>query len=182
MKASRIHTAIATALIAALTLPALAAAKVDSYPESVDLGQYRTYSWTDDADGPSPMEAKIREAIDRQFQARGLQKVEGQADLEARSSTDAWSEVRFDSHPPLTLGPRASRWAWHRGIEVTEIREVERGRFDISLVDNDDTVVWLGSAEGSPRKKMEKNIRKMEKAVDEMFEDFPEPIEAANAE
>ena len=99
--------------------------------------------------------------------------MDADADLDAKLSTDAWTEVRFDSHPPMTLGPRASRWAWRHGIEVTEIREIEKGRFDISLVDADtETLVWAGSAEGTPRKKMEKNIEKMEKATAELFEDL----------
>ncbi|MEM8933228.1 MAG: DUF4136 domain-containing protein [Acidobacteriota bacterium] len=173
-KANVRNTLIAT-LITAAMLPTTAFADVDTITAAdVDLGQFQTYSWNQKISAElSVAELAIRDAVDRELAAKGFTEVNENADLEASLSADAWSETRVDSRPPMTMRPRADRWAFMNGIEVVDVREIEQGRFDVRLSDADTAeLVWHATAEGSPRSKMEKNVEEIDEAVEEMFEDF----------
>ena len=156
-----------------LTLPLAAHAKVETAGTGVDLEQHRTYSWTTDEADLAPAQQKIRDAVDAQLEAHGLEEVEANGDLNAELETAVWNEVRIDSRPPMTLRPRVDRFMYRRGLEVVDIRDVDQGRFEIRLTDGDDNLVWEGAATGTPRKKAEKNAAKIEKAAVKMFRDFP---------
>ncbi|MEM8994025.1 MAG: DUF4136 domain-containing protein [Acidobacteriota bacterium] len=169
------RTALVAALIAAALAPATAFADVDTITKA-DVDADSTYTWGHGSAAElSVAELAIRDAVDREMAARGYVEVEGDADLNASLSADKWKETRMHSRPPMTMNPRFDRWAFMRGVEVTDVREVDRGRFDVRLSDADSSeMVWHGTAEGSPRSKMEKNVEEITEAVEEMFEDFGE--------
>ncbi|MEM1180414.1 MAG: DUF4136 domain-containing protein [Acidobacteriota bacterium] len=171
-----VRTALIAGLFAAVALPMTAAAGVDTVHGSADLNAYQTYSWNlDEASSLSVAELAIRDAVNRELAAQGYTEVSDNGDLEASLTTDQWSETRVDSRPPMTLNPRFDRWAFMRGVEVGTVREIDRGRFDVRLSDAESAeMVWHGTAEGSPRSKMEKNVEEIDEAVEEMFEDFGE--------
>ena len=163
-------------LIAAAMLPTMASAGVDTITAEVDLDSFQTYSWTHETPSElSVAELAIRDAVNRELADQGYTEVSDNADLTASLSAEKWSETRVDSRPPMTMNPRVDRWAFLNGIEVSTVREVDRGRFDVRLSDADtDEMVWHGKAEGTPRSKMKKNVKEIDEAVEEMFEDFAE--------
>ena len=173
------RAAVIASLVAAAIAPTTAFADVDTITANVDLNQYQTYSWNlDSADELSVAELAIRDAVDREMANQGYTKLDdanGQADLQASLSASSRTEVRIDSRPAMTMSPRFDRWAWSRGVEVAQVREIEQGRFDVRLSDAENSeLVWHGTAEGMPRSKMEKNVEEINEAVEEMFEDFGE--------
>lgn len=170
----------ATALIAAMGFPMTAAAQVDAPQTAQTQPATTTYAWERSAETLETAELAIREAVDQQLAAQGLVEVQSGADLMASLETATWSEVQTHSHPPMMTRPRVSRRAFMRGIEVVEMREVDLGRFDVTLTDaaTGDTV-WQDGKEGTPRSKMTKNVAKIEKATAKMFKNFE--LDAPNA-
>lgn len=138
------------------------------YDRSADFRTYKTYAWaTSSHPAKDPLwNRRVMENIDRQLAAKGLQKVDTGADLYVSYNSGLKENVSL--HGFGTGG----RWTGG-SFSVNKSTEIE-GTLVVELTDTGSKqLVWRGIATETASKKTEKNIEKLEKAVEKMFRQYP---------
>ena len=157
-------------ILATLFMVSSAAAQkvATDYDRSADFSKFKTYAWT-----PSKNPAKdplwhqrIIENIDQQLTAKGLKKVDGEADLHV-TYTGNLKEI-------TSLQGIGSGGRWLGGsFSVNTSTQVE-GTLIVELYDaHSDSLVWRGIATESVSDKPDKNISRLEKTARKMFRAYP---------
>lgn len=159
---------------------------VSSVDPTVNMGQYKTYSFTEilDTDGKQyqSMETGIlMAATSRELEARGFSKSD-QPDVLINFSIEAEEKVRSRSVPTGGVGMMGydpfygdvygGGWGMSHQTRIDQYTE---GKLNIDLVDNQARkVVWHGSTKGRLTKKDYENVQAtLEEAVTEIFLQFP---------
>jgi hypothetical protein len=151
---------------------ALATVTTD-YSRSADFSHYKTYSWIKISVEDPLWEDRISAAVDSQLTAKGWTKVpvDGDAAVAAYGST----------HTQKTLQTWyegfGGRWFWHGfgdGMATTTVEETPVGTLMVDIFDSaTNKLIWRGIASDTLSGKPEKDEKKMDKAVTEMFKKFP---------
>jgi hypothetical protein len=142
------------------------------YDHHVDFGRYKTYSWAKVDMPDSLWNDRVQEAIDKALSAKGWTRVPdgGDASIMAMGITK--------EKPTLhTFYDGWDGWIWGGfGHETTEIENYTVGTLVVDIFDNSTKkLIWRGSASDVLSDRPEKNIEKVNKATEKMFEHFPPP-------
>jgi len=162
--------------------PAFAGAKVD-YDKGVDFSKYRTYAWREGTPAASPgVQQDIEDAIDAQLQAKGLTRVEADADLHVITHTSSRAETLITADKWSYGGwPGWRGWGnWGTGISTSmvNVSKIPIGTVMVDLVDAEaDRLVWRGIGEGTIPKKHHKLEAKIQRGSQKLFRDFPPSTE-----
>jgi uncharacterized protein DUF4136 len=146
---------------------------------SVDLTTYKTYAWDKGMAGANPVVNQlIIAAVDAQFAAKGIKKVETDPDLmlSAFVWTDSDMQTSYPSWSPslnsITTGVAVGSQSW----------VVTRGTLVVSMADaRTKSEVWRGTASdtmkhgptGDKIKDAKTAEKPIKKAVEKMFKQFP---------
>ena len=178
--ASRIRTILVSSALFTATL-ATASEYVD-YDHRVNFGKYRTYSWIGIHAGNNNIwQDRIVGAVDAQLAARGWKRVPsgGDAAICAVGQVTERDIVQtlYDGFPGWGWdwswgGPG---WgAWGSGVATTYVIPQQIGDLRVDVFDGaTKKLIWQGSAEKTLSHKAKKNNKKLEDAVEDMFEHFP---------
>jgi hypothetical protein len=158
-------------LVLVLACVAWAVKVTTDYDHRADFSRYRTYSWLKVEAGNSLWADRIQGAIDAQLAAKGLTRVASGGDLTvaAIGSTREQQTLRtfYDGFPG---------WYWTgwdgmatSTVDITKVGTLVADMFD----SNTKKLVWRGVAEDTLSSKPDKNDKKLEHAVEEMFDHFP---------
>ncbi len=159
---------------------------VSSVDPTVDMGQYKTYGFTEilDTDGKQyqSMETGIlMTATSRELEARGFSKSD-QPDVVINFSIESQEKVRSRSVPTGNIGMMGydpfygdiygAGWGMSHQTRIDQYTE---GKLNIDVVDKQARkVVWQGSTKGRLTKKDYENAQAtLEGAVTEIFHLFP---------
>ena len=169
---TRTTTARILTLCLALACILPAAAKVDvDHDSSVDFSVFKTYAWITGTHAASPLYHKrIVTAIDEAMADRGMQLVEGEADIYLLYHASLTSEqvVNVDSYGYWGRG-----WAG-AGTTTVDVYDIQVGTLIVDmLVGADQDLAWRGIGDDSFTNKAEKNEKKINKIVGKMFRLFP---------
>lgn len=152
-------------------LIALAKEVVTDYDHSTDFSRYRTYSWIH-VKAPALWEDRITRAVDTQLVERGWSKVDG--------GGDAGLTAFGSSHEQPTLttfyDSFGGRWFWRGfgGISTTTVQETPVGTLVVDIFDEHNMrLIWRGVAEDALSGKPDKDEKKLNKIVADMFKHFP---------
>jgi hypothetical protein len=155
-------------------LAGLAFAKVSTdYDHKADFGRYHTYSWIGVRAGNSLWQDRIMGAVDSQLAAKGWTKVAsgGDASVSAFGRTVERDTLQtfYDGFPG---------WGWHgwggMGTATTTVTPERVGTLTVDVFDSaTKKLVWRGVATDTLSSKPEKNDKKLDEAVGDMFEHFP---------
>jgi hypothetical protein len=151
----------------------LLAAKITTdYNHSMDLSQYHTYSWLEVKAGDPLWPDRIRAAVDSQLASKGWNKVPmGDASVAAFGST------REQPRLQTFYTGFGGGWRWRGfsdGISETTVDATPIGTLVVDIFDTTTKkLVWRGVSSEALSDKPEKNEKKLEKAVGEMFKHFP---------
>jgi hypothetical protein len=148
---------------------------------AADLSKYKTYSWSKGLAGSNLIiQQIIVTAVDQQMAAKGLNKVESNADLtlsafvwtesDLYQTNESWAPVFNSLSTGVVAGPQS--WPVTKGTLVVEISDAKS---------NDG--LWRGTATDTLKhgptadkvkdaKSVEKTIKK---AVEKMFKKYPRP-------
>jgi hypothetical protein len=150
------------------------------YDHATDFSKYKTFMWIKEPKPQNPlMKQRIIDAINLQLGEKGLRLVTSNADLGVSANTATTKEHTLQSFYDGFPG-----WGWHRywGPVTTTVETYEVGTLVVDLFDTQaKQIKWWGSATATISDKPEKNEKKLEKAVEKMFKDFP-PRRAANTD
>jgi uncharacterized protein DUF4136 len=164
-----------TTVLAASACLLYAAVRTD-YDHKADFSRYRTYSWIGVRAGNSLWQDRITSAVDRALAARGWSKVEsgGDAAVSAFGRTTERDTLQtfYDGFPGW--GWRASWWGMGMGTSTTEVVPERVGNLTVDVFDGSTKhLIFRGESSETLSEKPDKNDRKLEHAVDEMFKKFP---------
>jgi hypothetical protein len=143
------------------------------YNHAVDFSKYKTYSWMNVKAGDPLWPDRIKAAVDRQLASKGWSPTPsgGDAALAAFGSTKEVPTMQtfYDSF--------GGGWFWRGfgdGIATTTISTTPVGTLVVDIFDAPSKkLIWRGVSTETLTDKPEKNEKKLEKAVAEMFKNFP---------
>jgi hypothetical protein len=157
-----------------LTFIAFAMDVSTDYDHSVDFSNYKTFAWVRPPSGADPfMRQRVEDAINRMLQQKGLQLVSNADDADvgvvANGATMEKHTLQtfYDGYP--------GGWGWGGwGTTRTFVDTYEEGTLVVDLFDMDSKkVIWRSIATDTLSSKPEKNTKKIDKAIDKMFKDYP---------
>jgi hypothetical protein len=150
----------------------LAVKVTTDYNHQIDFSHYKTYSWLKVEADPLWTD-RIREAIDSQLVRKGwsLVALGGDASLSAFGSSH--KQPRIETF----YNNFGGGWFWRGfgdGIATTTVDYTPIGTLVVDIFDTPTKkLIWRGVATDALSDKPEKNEKKLEKAVSDLFEHFP---------
>jgi hypothetical protein len=168
------HRAVTYAILLLLAF-AISANAVDlkyDYDHHADFSRYKTYSWAKIETQDPLWKDRVEEASDKVLSAKGWNKVPEGGDVSIVA-------VGLTKEKPTmhTFYDGFDGWMWGGfGDETTEVENYTVGTLVVDMFDTSTKkLIWRGSASDVLADKPEKNINKLNKAVEKMFEHFPPP-------
>lgn len=169
---------ILLAALALLTVPvSTVAQKVKvHYDRSINFAAFKTYSWIEGRPANNPAShLAIVQAIDKQLQSKGIQRVDGKADLNIAYyvSLDAKTDT---STVPYLQGLDWSRWGGEGVTYQTEVLAMPISSLLVDLVDASATkLIWRGSAKEAFTPNQATRKKLINSAAQKLFKNFPPP-------
>jgi len=140
------------------------------YDHHVNFSQYKTYSWAKVETPDSIWDQRVKEAIDRTLAAKGWTQVPsgGSVSVVAVGTTHEKPTLR-------TFYTGFGGWRWGGfGDATTYVENYEVGTLILDIFDTSTkSLIWRSSVREVLSSKPEKNMKKLDKAVQKMFEHFP---------
>ena len=161
---------------AALVLAAALAAKVSTdYKHNVDFSRYHTYSWIAVRAGNELWQDRIQRAVDSALSAKGWMRVPSGGD----AAVSAFGRTREqDTLQTFYDGFPGWGWRWGGGIgtATTTVEPQAIGTLTVDIFDGaNKQLLWRGTSSDTLTSNPEKNDKRMEKNVEDMFKKFPPP-------
>jgi hypothetical protein len=171
----RIATLTATVCLTLLGTLALAQTVTYDYDRTANFAAFRTYAWTRGTElGDELNHARVVRAIDATLVAKGLGRVEPGANPDLlvayHASFDENLEITGSTHGWGPVGLGADRWGSAR------VQPVLVGTLVVDLSDaRTRAIVWrsLASSDIRPTDKPESRDKKIAKATEKMFKNYP---------
>ncbi len=154
----------------AFTTTALCQDVHTDYDKHAMFGNCHTYSWEKVKTTNPLWEPRIRDAVDRDLQAKGWQKVESGGDVALMAVGSSRNQQEYQSFYDGLGG-----WRWGGfGETTTTVENYRVGSLVLDMYDaRNKQLIWRGVASETLSDKPEKNEKTLDKAVDKMLKEFP---------
>jgi hypothetical protein len=167
----RVSRLLAPAVIVAACV-AFAAVHTD-YDHHADFSRYHSYSWIGVRAGNSLWQDRIMGAVDSQLAAKGWTRVNSGGD----AAVSAFGRVN-ERDTLQTFYNGFPGWGWMgwggMGTATTTATPEQVGTLNVDVFDGaSKKLIWRGTSSDTLSAKPEKNDKKLEHAVAEMFDHFP---------
>ncbi len=169
---TRLSYLLAIGLAAAVALTA----KISTdYKHQTDFSKYHTYSWIGVQAGNPLWQDRIQNAVDSALAQKGWMKVPsgGDAAVSAFGRTRQQDTLQtfYDGFPGWGW-----RWGGGFGTATTTVEPTEVGSLTVDIFDGmTKQLVWRGTSDKTLSSSPEKNDKKLNKSVEDMFKKFPPP-------
>lgn len=167
------------ALFVGLATSVLLANVTTDYDHNVDFSKFHTFRWIREPETKNPlMKGRIVDAVSSELSKKSLSQTTSGEDLGI--AAHAASEER---HTLQTFYDGMDGWNWRHGfggpgVATTTVDTYKVGTLVVDLFDaKTKEVVWRGVATETLSDKPEKNAKKLEDVVEDMFKKYP-PKEA----
>ena len=144
------------------------------YDHSANFSNYHTYAWTDGTRVKDDlMDQRIRDNVDQQLAAKGLQKVSDpeKADVLVAYDAAVGQQAQLNT---MGMGGWGYGWGPMGGMTTTTVDYIPVGALNVKLGDNKThRIVWRGTASGTIKDKPEKIAEQIQKSVAKMFKKYP---------
>lgn len=140
------------------------------YDHHANFSQYHTYYWEKVKTTDPLWQSRIQDAVDHALQAKGWQRVESGGDIAVAAVGSAHNQREYQ-----TFYDGMGGWRWGGfGETTTQAVNYPVGSLVLDLYDaHNHQLIWRGVSSESLSDKPEKNEKKLDKAVDKMFDHFP---------
>ena len=140
------------------------------YDHHANFSQYRTYYWERVKTTDPLWQSRIQDAVDHALQAKGWQRVDSGGDIAVAAVGSSHNQREYQ-----TFYDGMGGWRWGGfGETTTEAVNYPVGSLVLDLYDaHSHQLIWRGVSSESLSDKPEKNEKKLDKAVDKMFDHFP---------
>jgi hypothetical protein len=144
------------------------------YDHSADFRNMKTYSWLKVDAGNSLWADRIRRDVNQQLMAKGLTMVPSGGDV----SVSALGRVNEQQSYTTFYDGMGGGWGWRGfgdlGFSTTTPEETPVGTLTVDMFNSHDKkLIWRATSTKTLSGKPEKNEKKLETAVTEMFKKFP---------
>jgi Domain of unknown function (DUF4136) len=142
------------------------------YDHSADFSRYRTYSWIKVDAGNSLWSDRITRDVDAQLSAKGLTKVASGGDLGVSAFGSTHNQQSLESF----YNGFGGGWFWRGlgGDVTTEVINTPVGSLVVDVFDGQTKhLVWRASSTETLSDNPDKNDKKLEHEVGDMFKRFP---------
>jgi hypothetical protein len=160
-------------VVVLFSIPALAEKVETDYDHTANFSQYHTYSWGPVRATDPLFEKRIRDAVDRELQTKGWQSVPAGGDVTLTAVATKKNKAEYTTFYDGLGG--GWRWrGWGDGMATTTVDNIPVGTLVIDMYDTSTKqLVWRGLATDQLSDKPDKDTKKLEKAVNKMFDKFP---------
>jgi hypothetical protein len=147
--------------------------KVD-YSHQTDFSRYHTFSWIKVNAVDSLWADRIQRDVDQQLSAKGWTMTPSGGDV----SVAAWGKTKNEQTLNTFYDGLGGGWGW-RGfggdaMATTTVENTPVGTLGVDMFDSQTKkLIWRATAENTLSKKPDKNEKKLESTVMDMFKKFP---------
>jgi hypothetical protein len=147
------------------------------YDKSVDFSKYHSYSWLDVKAGDPLWTDRIKSAVDRQLTAKGWQLAPSGGDASVAAFGSTKTVPRLETfYDGLGGGWGWRGWGGGIGTATTTVEDESVGTLVVDIFDTPTKkLIWRGKSTDTLSDKPDKNEKKLDKDVAEMFKKFPPP-------
>ncbi len=171
---------LAAALCLTAGLNAFAADIKTDYDHNANFSRIHTYSWGQ-VNTSNPLYVdRIKEAVDRDLQAKGMQMVASGGDVTVFAHGSVHNEKELETFYNGFGGGWGGRWGWGGwgpggwGETTTTVNNQPVAMLVIDVFDGSSkNLIWRGSSTSEVSGNVDKNTRNLDKDVDKMFKSFP---------
>jgi uncharacterized protein DUF4136 len=158
------------------------------YDKNTDFSKFKTFSFATGTPTPETLtNQRIESAIEAQLAARGLTKVESNADLTVVFHCSVTNKTQLDttSLGGWGWGPGWGRgWGWRGGWRggwgglggnaITQVEQIPVGTLIVDIGDAaNKRYIWRGTSTNTLSNNQSKNAKTIDQGVKKMFEKFP---------
>ena len=157
--------------VALMLTPAVFAKPVAvDYDHSENFNQLKTYSWKTVSTANSLWDKRVKDGIDRELTAKGWTEVPSGGDIQLVAVEKTSVQQEFDTY---YNGFGGRRWGGI-GESTTSLDSYNVGTLIVSMFDgHSKQLVWNGTSSSALSGNPDKNAKKLDKDVYEMFKHFP---------
>ena len=169
MNRLRVPLAALSVVLVACAITLAQDVKTD-YDHHANFSQYHTYYFAKVQTTDPLWQSRIENAIDHALQARGWQRVDNGGDVAITAVGSAHDQREYQ-----TFYDGLGGWRWGGfGETTTQAVNYPVGSLVLDLYDaHNQQLIWRGVSSDTLSNNPEKNEKKMDKAVDKMFDHFP---------
>jgi hypothetical protein len=158
----------------------LLAKTMADYDHAVNFAKFHTYSWIGVTVQDPLWNDRVKNIIDSQLTAKGWRKVDSAGDASVSAFGSTASERTLETWYGGGLGGGWSHRGWwigaRPGFATTTVERTPVGTLHIDIFDaQSKKVIWHGVCSDTLSGNPEKNEKKMDKDVAEVFKKFPPP-------
>ena len=149
---------VLVAVVVLFFAPFAAAQPTIDYAKEINFAKYKSYGWTNGTPAVNPMiETSIRDAVDRELQAKGLARRSQNPDLYVATHASA-REEELENWPSMLQPVTTNRV----GTLVVDLQDAKSKK-----------VVWRGLTHKILAEKTQHVPKQVNKAVKKLFRNFP---------
>lgn len=145
------------------------------YDHSADFSRYKTYSILKIQATDSLWDERIAKALDTELSAKGWSKVPSGGDVSVAAFGSTKNEQSYNTfYDGLGGGWGWRRWGGGMGQTTTTVENTPVGTLNVDMFDaQTKKLIWRGSCSDVLSSKPEKNEKKLENAMNDLFKKFP---------
>lgn len=146
------------------------------YDRNANFSRYQTYSWQNVHTQDPLLVDRIKAAVNSSLRGKGWTQVESGGDIAIMAMEMTAEHQTLQTYYDNFGGGWGwqGRWGDDFGTSTTTEQAFTVGTVVVDLFDaGTKMLVWRGSASGTVSAKSNRNIKKLERGVEKMFEHFP---------
>lgn len=156
--------------ITVLTAAAFADHVSVDYDHKANFHQVKTYSWAKVETGNSIWDSRVKDAVNKQLAAKGWVQVSSGGDVSVVAIGKTYTQQQLDT---LYSGFGGRRFGGF-GDATTTVESYQVGTLIVSMYDGTpNQLIWRGTSMGDLSGNSDKNAKRLDKDVQDMFKHFP---------
>jgi Domain of unknown function (DUF4136) len=156
--------------VVALTTAVFADHVAVDYDHGANFNQVKTYSWSKVHTANSIWDSRVKDAVDKELAAKGWTQVPSGGEVALVAVEKTSIHQQYDT---FYDGFGGRRWAG-MGESTTTVDNYKVGTLIVSMFDgNSRQLIWRGTSSSDLSGNPEKNTKKLDKDVQQMFKNFP---------
>jgi hypothetical protein len=162
---------VGAGLVAAFSCLGAAQEVRTDHDKSANFERYHTYYWAKVQASNPLWQQRIQEAVDKDLQSKGWQRSDKNGDIAVTAVGSARDQQEYQT---FYNGLGGWRWGGFGNEATTTVENYRVGTLVVDMYDaQNKRLVWRGTSTDTLSDKPENNEKKLDKAVDKMFKDFP---------
>jgi hypothetical protein len=152
-----------------LTTAAFAAPVSVDYDHSTNFNQLKTYSWKAVHTANSLWDKRVKDSVDHELGAKGWTQVPSGGDVQLVAIEKTSLHQQYDTYSD---GFGGRRWGG-MGLATTSVDSYKVGTLFVSMFEGPKQLIWKGTSSAALTGNPDKNEKKLDKDVHDMFKHFP---------